>query len=1393
MTKNAEGVLLKKSKLTTNGKPNLPAPSKLVEGELAINYAEGVETISTKNESGTVVTFSSDDYYTTKKLGEYFTGENSAKTVTEVMIQKERVTAEALIDLDNRKLEYDELPDELWFKGNGTNAVKLDENSTANGNYSVAEGYETNANGGYSHAEGFQSSATGVYCHAEGNKTVASGEYSHAEGGLTTANTYYAHAEGGQTKASGQYSHAEGQGSTASGNYGAHAEGYQAAAKGQSSHAEGNSTTASGQSSHAEGGNTIASGYYSHAEGNVTTASGQSAHAEGQGSSALTYGAHSEGAYSVASGESAHAEGNRTKAISTYSHAEGASTISSGGTSHAEGDNSIAGGAASHAEGYHTQANGSYTHAEGSTTSATSDASHAEGNRTLASGNYSHAEGDSTIASGQSSHSEGASTSAMSYYSHAEGNRTLASGNHSHAEGDYTSATTTAAHAEGYFTKASGDYGAHSEGNQTVASGNYSHAEGSGTTASNIAAHAEGKDTTAGGQSSHAEGITTYASMDGGHAEGYSTQAISSYSHAEGSGTTASNIAAHAEGESTTAKGQSSHAEGQSTSATSTASHAEGKGTTASGSNSHAEGDSTIASGQTSHAEGYNTKAYGQHSHAEGNITVASGVDSHAEGFMTTANTLYAHSEGVCTLASGLASHTEGVNTNAKNQSEHASGQYNISSSASTEFGNSGNTLFSVGNGTANNARHNAFEIRQNGDIYIVNKAGNDVKLQDEIDSINTSITSHTNNSTIHVTSSDKTAWNNKIGYAEYDSTDKKIYFYKNDTDTATSLCYVDATDFIKDGMVDNVEVKNVPSSGTCLVITFNTDSGKEAINIPISDIFDASNYYTKSETSGKTELSTEFALYVKSEDVDQVIDETTSASTNPVSTSAVYDVITDNELVWANAFVTLSGAVSSHTENTNIHVTSTDKNNLATLADNIEVITSITPTNISNWNNAATNSHSHSNKSALDSITGNVGTMAYEATSSYSSATQVNTALGNKAAQSDLNTLSGTVTGHTADTNIHLTSTQKENIDSLETNIDAISGITSTDITNWDNAATDSHTHSNKTYLDSITGNVGTMAYEATTSYSSATDVNTALGNKLGTSEFNTYSGAVDTAIGSKASQSDLNALSGAVTSHTADNSIHLSSTQKENLDSLATNIAAISGITSTKVGNWDTAATNTHSHSNTAALNSITGSVGTMAYEDTTSYSSATQVNTALGGKSDTGHTHDDRYYTESELTGSSTTVVVAKAASATTAATAAVANSVALSNVSGADDIKAIEALTGTSGLLKKTAANTWALDTTSYSSATDVNTALSGKSDTGHTHDASGVTAMTGYQIASSSASVLTTDSLLQTIGKLEKRILILEAALGGMTLVKLTSQQYADLTDKDPNTMYIIND
>ena len=59
-----------------------------------------------------------------------------------------------------------------------------------------------------------------------------------------------------------------------------------------------------------------------------------------------------------------------------------------------------------------------------------------------------------------------------------------------------------------------------------------------------------------------------------------------------------------------------------------------------------------------------------------------------------------------------------GLTTN--NSSEVATGQYNISNTVGiTSWGSSGNTLFSIGNGDHQGDEHNAFEVRQNGDIYI--------------------------------------------------------------------------------------------------------------------------------------------------------------------------------------------------------------------------------------------------------------------------------------------------------------------------------------------------------------------------------------------------------------------------------------------------------------------------------------------------------------------------------------------------------------------------------------------------------------------------------------------------------------------------------------------------
>ena len=171
-------------------------------------------------------------------------------------------------------------------------------------------------------------------------------------------------------------------------------------------------------------------------------------------------------------------------------------------------------------------------------------------------------------------------------------------------------------------------------------------------------------------------------------------------------------------------------------------------------------------------------------------------------------------------------------------------------------------------------------------------------------DPINSVLTAHTANTDIHVTIADKSAWNAKLdaadvegffGAVNYDSTSKRINFYNTSTG-GTVLGYVDATDFIKDGMVSNVEIKEVTGKGTCLVITFNSDSGKQAIEIPISQIFDASNYYTKTEIDNIVTGIT------------QDIEEATSGKAD---TTAVTQV---------------NNALTAHTADTIIHVTSSDK-----------------------------------------------------------------------------------------------------------------------------------------------------------------------------------------------------------------------------------------------------------------------------------------------------------------------------------------------------------------------------------------------------------------------------------------------------------------------------------
>lgn len=361
MTKNTNFVSHKKSKQKVGNKPQLPLAESLVEGEIAINFAEGVETLSIKNDSGDVVTFSSDNYYTEEKLGSGFTGENSAVTVTEAIetIGNEvDVTSgdtptgqgiELWIDESIDPTEVDAYTKsetnallaekldvsaytELWVEGTGNHSVvQKGGDNDASGDYSVAEGNGTSATSDASHSEGYRTLADEDSAHAEGSETKATGGASHAEGSETIASEYAAHAEGDSTSATSDASHTEGD-STFTEGYAAHAEGYVTSATSEAAHAEGYRTLASGEDAHAEGSGTIAEGDCSHAEGLQASATSYESHAEGYRTLASNYAAHAEGYYTIASGDSSHAEGSNTIASNFAEHASGQFNVSNTAT-----------------------------------------------------------------------------------------------------------------------------------------------------------------------------------------------------------------------------------------------------------------------------------------------------------------------------------------------------------------------------------------------------------------------------------------------------------------------------------------------------------------------------------------------------------------------------------------------------------------------------------------------------------------------------------------------------------------------------------------------------------------------------------------------------------------------------------------------------------------------------------------------------------------------------------------------------------------------------------------------------------------------------------------------------------------------------------------------------
>ena len=90
----------------------------------------------------------------------------------------------------------------------------------------------------------------------------------------------------------------------------------------------------------------------------------------------------------------------------------------------------------------------------------------------------------------------------------------------------------------------------------------------------------------------------------------------------------------------------------------------------------------------------------------------------------------------------------------------------------------------------------------------------------------------------------------------EWDSNAKSLKLYSGNHLLAT----VDGSTWVKDGMVESAAIV-----GNNLEITFNTDSGKEKISVPLTDVFNPDNYYDKATIDSKFENVSISDEYVKS------------------------------------------------------------------------------------------------------------------------------------------------------------------------------------------------------------------------------------------------------------------------------------------------------------------------------------------------------------------------------------------------------------------------------------------------------------------------------------------------------------------------------------------------
>lgn len=231
-----------------------------------------------------------------------------------------------------------------------------------------------------------------------------------------------------------------------------------------------------------------------------------------------------------------------------------------------------------------------------------------------------------------------------------------------------------------------------------------------------------------------------------------------------------------------------------------------------------------------------------------------------------------------------------GQYTKTENEAEHSVGRYNVSNKANTTWGNSGNTLFSVGNGTADNARHNAFEIRQDGSIYI-SSGGTGIKLQDHLGGGGASYSAGTG---IDITN-DVISVTGMVDTTTYST-------YTAATDTALSNKQTTLTAGTGISIVDNVISATGGGGGGNVNVVELTQAQYDALTTIDPDAIyvitdaqggDLSQYMTSAQTTSAITQATSDKVSTSA-----ITTSITSSSTDAQipSAKAVYDIVGDIE-----------------------------------------------------------------------------------------------------------------------------------------------------------------------------------------------------------------------------------------------------------------------------------------------------------------------------------------------------------------------------------------------------------------------------------------------------------------------------------------------------------------